>query len=114
MLDLAARPKDSGSLHSVATIVGELAGDGRLDGGKVAELASRYPLAVVRRLGWLLDRVAFAADTASIAEPLHEYVAERSASGRRAVDLLAAGGMRRGKTNTRWGLVENVEVEPDL
>lgn len=114
VLDLAARPRDSGSLNNVATIVGELAGDGKLDADELVAVAPQYPLAVVRRLGWLLDCVASYADTQDLVEPLHDFVTSHSDEGRRAIDVLAAGGPRRGSTNGKWGLVENTAVEPDL
>lgn len=112
--DLVARPHDSGALFNVATVMGELAEAGKLDAAKLRDLAPQYPLAVVRRLGWLLDRVAGYVDTATLAEPLHDFVHAKQVTGRRAVDLLAAGGERRGPTDRKWGLVENTLVEPDL
>lgn len=114
VFDLVERPNDSGSLFNVATIIGELVGEQALDSDRLMELAPSYPLAVVRRLGWLLDRDSEFVDTSALAEPLHEYVACRSAKGRRAVDLLQAGGPRRGSADLRWGVVVNTDVEPDL
>lgn len=114
VFDLAERPKDSGSLDNVATIYGELVEEAQLDAAKLVHVAARYPLAVVRRVGWLLDHVAPYADTPALSEPLRDLVAGRSVPGRRPVDLLAAGGPRRGKSDARWGLVVNADVEPDL
>lgn len=112
--DLVSHPQDSGSLFNVATIIGELVQDEKLEAVKLVDLAPRYPLAVVRRLGWLLDRDAEFVDTEALAEPLHDFVRSRAVEGRRAGDLLVAGGPRRGVTNRKWGLVENADVEPDL
>lgn len=112
--DLVSRPQDSGALFNVATIIGELVQDELLDAARLIDIAPRYPLAVVRRLGWLLDRDAEFADTAALADVLQEFVKSHSVEGRRAIDLLAAGGPRRGRSNRRWGLVENADVEPDL
>lgn len=112
--DLVSRPQESGALFNVATIIGELVREEKLDAAKVVELAPRYPLAVARRLGWLLDRDAEFVDTSSMSEALHEFVRSSSMDGRRAVDLLAAGGPRRGQTNRKWGVVENADVEPEL
>ena len=114
VFDLVERPRDSGALFNIATIIGELVDERKLDADRLVEVAPSYPLAVVRRLGWLLDRDGEFVETSSLADPLHEYVASRSTGGRRAVDLLQAGGPRRGRTNARWGIVENVDVEPDL
>ena len=114
VLDLAARPRQSGGLSNVATVLGELVEDSKLDPSKLSAAAALYPLAVVRRVGWLLDRVNDYVDTSDLAVPLRDLVQAGSLEGRRAVDLLAAGGLRRGRTNSRWGLVENADVEPDL
>lgn len=114
VLDLAARPRQSGGLSNVATALGELVEDSKLDPSKLSKAAALYPLAVVRRLGWLLDRVSDYADTSDLAALLHDLVQSRSVEGRRAVDLLAVGGPRRGRTNARWGLVENADVDLDL
>lgn len=114
VFDLVERPNDSGSLFNVATIVGELAEEQKIDATKLVAVAPAYRLAVVRRLGWLLDRNAEFADTSALSGALHEFVAACSGDGKRAVDLLQAGGPRRGSANARWGIVENVDVEPDL
>lgn len=114
VLDLAARPRQSGGLSNVATVLGELVEDSKLDPSKLSKAAALYPLAVVRRVGWLLDRVNDYADTYDLTVLLHDLVQARSVEGRRAVDLLAVGGPRRGRTNAHWGLVENADVEPDL
>lgn len=114
VFDLAARPRDSGGLFNVATVVGELADDQKLDADALVDAADTYPLAVVRRVGWLLDRSGEFVDTADLADRLHEFVVSRSDPHRRVVDLLDSAGRRRGATNMRWGLVENTEVEPDL
>lgn len=114
VLDLAARPRQSGGLSNVATVLGELVEESKLDPSKLSAAAALYPLAVVRRVGWLIDRVNDYADTSELAVPLYDLVQAGSLEGRRAVDLLAAGGLRRGRTNSRWGLVENADVEPDL
>lgn len=114
VLDLAARPRDSGGLGNVATIVGELAEEQQLDPVRLAAAAPLHPLAVVRRLGWMLDYVAFYTDTSALSRPLHDYLVANTGSGRRAVDLLDSGGPRRGQGSARWGLVENASVESDL
>lgn len=114
VFDLVERPNDSGSLLNVATIIGELAQEQRIDAAKLLAAAPAYRLAVVRRLGWLLDRDAEFVDTSALSGALHEFVSSHSASDRRAVDLLQAGGPRRGKAEAKWGVVVNVVVEPDL
>lgn len=112
-LDLASRPKDSGGLSNVATVIGELALEERLAQEPLADAARVFPHSAVRRLGWLLDLVADEADTALLASALQQVLAEPRAPGR-AVDLLDPTGPRRGNASNRWHLVENTEVEPDL
>jgi predicted transcriptional regulator of viral defense system len=107
-LDLCSRPQAGGGLSNVATVVGELAEEGRLALDAVVDLAGQYPAASLRRLGWLLDFVNSGLDT----DPLREVV-EASARGQ-SKDLLQPGGQRRGPHSQRWGIVENVAVEPDL
>jgi len=111
-LDMAARPNDAGGLSNVATVVGELAQDGRLHGPALASAAALYPQAVARRLGWLLDRITEHADTSALSAALAETV--REGAPRRPVDLLDPSGPRRGPADLRWGVVVNTDVEPDL
>lgn len=114
VFDLVERPNDSGSLFNVATIIGELTQEGKIDAAKLVAVAPAYRLAVVRRLGWLLDRDGEFVDTTALSDALHEFLTSHSARGRRAVDLLQAGGPRRGRADAKWGVVVNVDVEPDL
>lgn len=114
VLDLVSHPQVSGGLSNVATILGELAEDQRLQPDKLMEATAIFPLAVVRRTGWLLDRLADYTDTADLAEALHKLVSAHSSTGQRVVDLIEPGGPRRGRANRRWGLIENADVEPDL
>jgi predicted transcriptional regulator of viral defense system len=109
LLDLAFRPNDAGGLSNVATIAAELAEDNKVDVDAVVESAERFPLSSVRRLGWLLDRVRADVDT----NRLHAWLVD-SARASRPVVRLDPTGPRRGRSDERWGLVENADVEPDL
>ena len=112
-LDLASRPRDSGGLNNVATVVAELVLQERLAPGLVAEASHFFPRSAVRRLGWLLDRVADETDTAALSASLEHVLAQSERPGR-PVDLLDPTGPRRGPARNRWNVVENAEVEPDL
>ncbi|MDO8732948.1 MAG: type IV toxin-antitoxin system AbiEi family antitoxin [Actinomycetota bacterium] len=114
VLDLVDRPRDSGALFNVATVIGEFVQEELLDAETLVALASSYPLATARRLGWLLDRDAEFVETTTLSAPLQEFVNSRTTEGKRSVDMLDASGPRRGKANKKWGIIENVEVEPDL
>ena len=112
-LDLASRPQDAGGLDNVATVLGELVSDQRLTPAGLDTAAPLYHRSVLRRLGWLLDRITDDADTAALALPLEQLLTERGPR-KRPTDLLDPAGRRRGTTSNRWGLIENVEIEPDL
>lgn len=107
-LDLASRPSEGGGLSNVATVVAELAEEGKLDGEKISGAAGVFPVSSLRRLGWLLDFVDAPVDLSALRA--------RIPSGGRspARVLLDPRGPRRGPTDQRWGVVVNADVEPDL
>jgi predicted transcriptional regulator of viral defense system len=107
-LDLATRPNDAGGLSNVATVVGELAEDGKLEVGQIEAAAAHFALSSVRRLGWLLDAV----DSGIGTDRLRAWV-ESMAESRPGV-VLDPAEPRRGRVNPRWGIIENSVVEPDL
>ena len=107
-LDLVSRPNEAGGLSNVATVVAELAAESKVDGGGILHAASAYPIANLRRLGWLLDHLEADIDT----DMLHARLGP--GSDRRATTLLDPAGPRRGHADQRWGVIENTEVEPDL
>lgn len=108
VLDLVACPRLSGGLSNVATIVGEMLEEQRIDVAHLAASVAGYPTSVVQRCGWLLefmaDRVQVDLDTDPLAEPV---------ASRRAV-LLDPGGRRTGERDARWHVVVNGVPEPDL
>jgi len=106
--DLAARARAGGGLDNVATVLSELA-ESNLDVNELLRVSRRYPVSVLRRLGWLLERVGAAIDTDRLATHLRD-----TAPQSRPATLLDTAGPRRGAGNARWGIVENADVEPDL
>jgi len=104
-VDLANRPRKGGALHNVATVLIELAEDGKLDEEKLAELVPSFPLAASRRVGWIiehftdvrLDALAVSV-TAAVDEP----------------SILDQYGPRSGPLDRRWRVRANREIEPDL
>jgi predicted transcriptional regulator of viral defense system len=112
-LDLAANLEAGGGLGNVATVLAELAEDGTLDIDRMATDAAGYPIAVVRRAGWLLDTIARQEGLDLDSEALLAVVhAQTDAS--RSGTLAVPSGARRGHTDARWGVVENAPVEIDL
>jgi predicted transcriptional regulator of viral defense system len=108
ILDLVAHPRGSGGLSNVATIVGEMLEEERVDVPRLAEAAAGYPTSVVQRCGWLLEFTANLVQADLDIEAL-----DASISGRRAV-LLEPGGSRTGERDPRWHVVVNAVPEPDL
>ncbi|MHB1910935.1 MAG: type IV toxin-antitoxin system AbiEi family antitoxin domain-containing protein [Acidimicrobiales bacterium] len=106
-LDLAADPQRGGGVSNTATVLIELAGDDQLDPVHLAEAAEQFSLAAVRRLGYLLDTV----DQPELAKVLHPVAQRRR---RFPPDPLAAGGGVSGSVDSRWRLLVNTAVEPDL
>lgn len=114
-LDVANRPADAGGLGNVATVLAELVGATALDAQSILKCAEWYSSASLRRLGWLLERIAQDSDSIKIdLEPLASAVAHTVKTRGRLQTLLDPHGPRRGRVNPKWGLIENVEVEPDL
>ena len=129
VLDLVQRPNDCGGLSNVATILGELAEDGKLAAEELVDAATAFPLAALRRVGWLLDFLETDVPTEPLAAALRARAGHpetdpapagrpgrdgRQDSEGRAAVLLSAGGPRRGRSDEHWGIVINTVVEPDL
>ena len=109
VLDLVASPAHGGGLSNVATVLGELLGDGLLDMSRLASLAKDYPTAVQQRSGWLLERVADEVGAEIDLAPLEEV-----ARARLKPTPLAAAGRHAGPFNERWNILVNTDVESDL
>lgn len=108
VLDLVAHPRDSGGLSNVATIVGEMLDDDRIDPQDLTELAPSYPVSVVQRAGWLLDFMANWKDVEVELDSLAHL-----ASGQRTA-LLVPGRPSVGVRDGRWNLIANDRPEPDV
>lgn len=106
-LDLAADPHLGGGVSNVATVLGELAQDSQLRGDLLAEAAGAFSLATVRRLGFLLESV----DAHELAGHLRMLTEARRSF---PADPLSPGSERDGPLDSRWRLLLNADVEPDL
>jgi len=103
--DLVRLPAAAGHLNNVATVLGELAE--KLDAAKLAELAPKYSVPDVQRLGYLLDLVG----KQDLAEPLAKALERR----RHRPILLAPGEGRSSEPpDDRWRVIANATVEADL
>jgi hypothetical protein len=91
----------------VATVLGELAQDERLDARAIADTARHFPLATARGLGYLLDLL----DPRELAAELNSLVERRRGV---PADLLAPHGRYDGDVDPRWRARVNTGVERDL
>lgn len=106
-VDLVDRPDLGGGLSNVATVLFELAEAAGLDPVHLAQLAGALSATAVRRVGYLLDFVHAPVDTSALVEVTETTPLPRPA-------LLDPRHPRRGTIDSRWGIVINTEVEPDL
>lgn len=106
-LDLVRYFKAAGFLGHVATVLDELAE--RLDGDELVRSAEAggFEMAVVQRLGYLLERVG----AESVTEGLAAVVADRSPQ---AVPLRPDLSRKGCPVDARWRIAVNEEVESDL
>jgi len=106
-LDLVDDPDRSGGLSNAATVLAELADDGRLTDDALAEAAGHFPITTIRRLGRLLDSLALAPLTGGL---------QRLASEHRRAPITALD--RRsppdGQIDHRWRVAVNTLLDPDL
>lgn len=106
-LDLVRFFKSAGHLDHVATVLAEL-GE-HLDGSRLVEVAREtgIEIAAVQRLGFLLEKVK----RRDVAKPLAAWVrANKPLSAR----LLPGQGVAEAPESSRWRLLVNAEIEPDL
>jgi len=108
VLDLVAHPNLSGGLSNVATILGEMVEEQRIDVGRLAEAVATYPSSVGQRCGWLLDHVAEVVDVRLDTSPLAESLDQPR------VVLLEPSGAKQGERDRRWRVTVNSIPEPDL
>lgn len=107
VFDLVEAPDECGGLSNVATVLGELLGDGKLDPKVLQDAAQHYPGIVSQRVGHLIDLMADEVGTTFDSEPLR-----RSLSGVRYRELSIGSGD--GQRDERWHIISNVEIEHDL
>ena len=104
-LELVGYPNHAGGLGNVATILSELAA--AIDPGRLVDAAKRSPVGWSQRLGYLLEMVGHAPKAAD----LFTYV---SAAARAYALLRRTAPVSDSDRNSRWKLILNTPVEPDL
>jgi predicted transcriptional regulator of viral defense system len=107
VLMCAADPDLAGGIDNCSNVVLEMF-EFREDiqSDRLLNLANRFPLLAVKRIGWILDRFLSEKNTSELAE----YVETHSKS----LSFLSPVDARRGEVSTRWQLVINREIEPDV
>ncbi|MGO1384747.1 MAG: type IV toxin-antitoxin system AbiEi family antitoxin domain-containing protein [Arachnia sp.] len=106
MLDVASDVRRAGGIDNVATVVCELSEVEGFTLDAAARLAAEYPVATVRRIGWILDIFL---DTGGLGE-----LRELSDRGSSSPSRLAPAAGTVGEIDPAWNLYINREVEPDL
>ena len=108
VLDLVASPEHGGGLSNVATVIGELLDDDRVDVDELTRVSEDYPLSVRQRTGWMVELLAELVGRAANLSSLATSVA-----GAARAPLLPSAG-RAGPADARWHVIVNTDVEPDL
>jgi predicted transcriptional regulator of viral defense system len=106
-LDLVDDPDRSGGLSNAATVIAELADDGKLTADHLAEAAGHFPITTVRRLGRLLDTLALHALTSGLERLAREH-------HRAPITALDRHSAPDGPVDHRWRVAVNTEIDPDL
>jgi predicted transcriptional regulator of viral defense system len=103
VVDLVDRPREAAGYSNVATILREL---GPLHGSALARTASRRGRAVVRRVGWLVERFGQVDDLEALRQAARIDLGEPT--------LLDPAGPKRGRADRDWAIRVNRSVEPDV
>ena len=105
MLMLAADPHICGGMGNVANLVVELAEENDGFAGSLVRDAGLFHSSALQRVGWLLDEFGGGAP---------EELASLRPSSMSQISLLVPSGPKTGRLNSKWKIVVNEEVEPDL
>jgi predicted transcriptional regulator of viral defense system len=104
--DLVGYPLHAGGLSNAATVLTELGES--IDAQKLVDVAPLSPVAWAQRLGYILDLLE---DTSHLTGPLAQFVA---ANTYRYVPLRVRKPHEDAARDTRWKILVNTEIEPDL
>jgi predicted transcriptional regulator of viral defense system len=107
ILDLVSAPEHSGGLSNIATIIGDLLEDAKINVSEIIGIAHEWPTTVIQRTGWLLEQAATERGIDLDLDPLAAF-----AAGQGGVTKLSPSGGT-GPLNTRWNITVNTEVESD-
>lgn len=105
-LDVAADAAIAGGIDNAATVMVELGEGEAFSVDRLVSAAPQFPVAAVRRLGWVLETLGERDDM----EPLHEAALQGPGTPAR----LDPSGDLVGPLDVRWNVRVNRDVEPDL
>jgi predicted transcriptional regulator of viral defense system len=108
VFDLVDNPRDGGGLSNVATVIGDLLVEGKLHPGALFEGAALFPIAVVQRVGYLVESMSRETSTALKLDDLALIIASAD------VTKLAPSLSSLGDRNERWRVQPNIRIEHDL
>jgi predicted transcriptional regulator of viral defense system len=103
VVDLVSRPRNSGGLSNVATILREI---GELNAAELARIAVRRDRSVVRRVGWFVEHFGQSEELEALRQAARVDMGEPA--------LLSPSQGRRGSLDKNWALRINAQVEPDV
>lgn len=106
--DLVDNPRAGGGLSNVATVIGDLLVEGKLDPGKLIEAAALFPVAVVQRVGYLVEFMSRETSTAIRLDDLAAVITSADFTA------LAPSLPPQGERNERWRVQLNTKIEHDL
>lgn len=109
LLDLAEAPLQGGGLSNIATVTAELLEDHKINPEALTIEASKYAPTIGRRLAYLIELVS--ADTGYTVD-LSELRANLDFTS--PPTPLSIHHDPNGELDTRWNLIINTEIEPDL
>ncbi len=108
VLDLVGFPRAGAGLSNIATVIGDLLIEGKLNTAELTDAARRYPIAVVQRAGYLIDLMTTETDTVLDLAELRQLIATadftRLSPDRPATD----------ERDDRWRVLLNTAIEHDL
>lgn len=104
-LDVMTDVSVAGGIHNAATVVIELAEHADFTIEAVAAAAETYPIASIRRLGWILENLAGRTDVTKLVT--------LSESGSSNPSRLNPVVSLRGPIDPRWNVSVNDEIEPE-
>ena len=108
VFDLVDHPRAGGGISNVATVIGDLLVEGKLDPRKLIEAAALFPVAIVQRVGYLVEFMSGETSTAIKLDDLAAFVTSAE------VTELAPSLPPFGDRDERWRVQPNIRIEHDL